>query len=302
MCNTKLLLIVFGPTGVGKTDISISIAKHFKSEIFSCDSRQMYKELNIGVARPSESQLNDIKHNFIANISIHEHYSISKFEIEALAKLDEYFATNDIAIMCGGSGLYVDAICNGVDEMPDHDPQIREDVINFYKQSGIEALRSEVEHIDPIFYAQVDLKNPQRLMRALEIYRATGKPFSSFRTNSVASRNFKIIKIGIDLDRDELYKKIDTRVDIMISEGLIEEAKNLHIHKGLVALKTIGYRELFDYFENEQSLEKTVELVKRNTRHLARRQLTWFRRYKDAKWFDANNTNEILEYIDNLIK
>jgi tRNA dimethylallyltransferase len=202
--------------------------------------------------------------------------------------------------MVGGSGLYIDAICNGVDEMPDHDPKIRNEVIMLYEEKGLEAIRFELQKIDPDYYKVVDLKNPQRIMRAIEIYRATGKPISEYRTNKNADRSFNIIKIGIDLDRDLLYDRINLRVEDMLKEGLLEEARNLHKYRGLVALKTIGYTEFFDFFESdgEQSFEKTVELIKRNTRHYARRQLTWFRRYKDAVWFKPEDKKKIIEYIN----
>ncbi|MDD2387058.1 MAG: tRNA (adenosine(37)-N6)-dimethylallyltransferase MiaA [Bacteroidales bacterium] len=304
MNKNKHLVIVFGPTGVGKTDVSIQLALYFGAEIFSYDSRQFYKELGIGVAKPDANQLSKVKHHFINNVSIHDHYSISQFETEAISALDEYFKTNDIAIMVGGSGLYVDAICKGVDIMPDHDEKIRQEVIEFYENNGIEALRFELKKIDPEYYKIVDLKNPQRLLRAIEIYRATGKPFSQFRTNKTANRNFNIIKLGIDLDREILYNRINDRVDNMIKNGLIKEANHLHKYRGLVALKTIGYTEFFNYFEtgNEQNLEKTVQLLKRNTRHYARRQLTWFRRYKDAKWFGPKDLEEIKEYVNLKVK
>ncbi len=304
MNKNKHLAIVFGPTGVGKTDVSIQLALYFGAEIFSCDSRQFYKELGIGVAKPDANQLSKVKHHFINNVSIHDHYSISQFETEAISSLDEYFKTKDIAIMVGGSGLYVDAICKGVDIMPDHDEKIRQEVIEFYENNGIEALRFELKRIDPEYYKIVDLKNPQRLLRAIEIYRATGKAFSEFRTNKTANRNFNIIKLGIDLDREILYNRINDRVDNMIKDGLIEEAKHLHKYRGLVALKTIGYTEFFNYFEtdNEQNLDKAVQLLKRNTRHYARRQLTWFRRYKDAKWFGPDDLEEIKEYVNLKVK
>jgi tRNA dimethylallyltransferase len=301
MNHDKYLIILFGPTGVGKTDLSLNLAKHYNSEIFSCDSRQFYKELGVGVAKPDPEQLKTIKHHFISSVSIHEHYSISQFETETIEKLQKYFKTNNIALMVGGSGLYIDAICNGVDIMPDHDEKIRQEVIEFYEENGIEALRFELKKVDPEYYDEVDLKNPQRILRAIEIYRSTGKRFSEFRTNKKAIRNFNIIKIGIDLDRETLYQRINNRVDKMFQNGLLHETKDLQKFKGLVALKTIGYTELFNYLENEQSFEKTVELIKRNTRHYARRQLTWFRRYKDAKWYGANNENEIIEYVNSEI-
>lgn len=294
----KNLIVIFGPTGVGKTDLSIDIAKYYNAEIFSSDSRQIYKELNIGVAKPSQSQLNEVIHHFINHISISEHYSISKYEAEVLEKLDDYFKNADNAILCGGSGLYIDAICNGVDEMPDHDEEIRNEVINFYETHGLEAIRFELKKIDPEYYNSVDLKNPQRIMRALEMYKITGKPFSEFRTKKIVNRNFNIIKIGIDLDRDILYNRINIRVDDMVNIGLVEEARNLYKYKNLVALKTIGYRELFSYFEGESTLDSAIELIKRNTRHYARRQLTWFRRYKDACWFSPIDKEKIIKHIN----
>ena len=290
----KHLIIITGPTGAGKTDLSIEIAKHYNSEIFSCDSRQFYKELEIGVAKPNELQLKTIKHHFINNVSIHQHYSISQYETEAIKKLDEYFLHNNIAIMCGGSGLYIDAICNGIDEMPDHDPKIRQEVINFYKNHGIEALRYELQKIDPQYYSEVDLKNPQRIMRGIEIYRMTGKPFSYFRTNVKMKRNFNVLKIGVNIDRENLYYKINQRVDKMIKSGLVEEARTLYQYKELVSLKTIGYREIFDYIENKTTLEEAIELIKRNTRHYARRQLTWFKKYNDINWISSNDMSTIL--------
>lgn len=298
MNKDKLLFIVLGPTCVGKTSISIELAKSLDAEIFSCDSRQVYKELNIGVARPTEEELSLIKHHLIAHVSIQDHYSISKYEVDAIAALDEYFKSNNIAIMCGGSGLYIDAICNGVDEMPDHDPEIRSELNEIYKQQGIETLRYELKEIDPAYYQQVDLKNPQRIIRAIETYRLTGIPFSDFRKRKIPDRKFKIIKIGIELDRNELYRKINERVDIMLNNGLEIEARNLHNYKSCTALKTIGYKEFFQYFENKQDYQKTIEDIKQHTRNYARRQLTWFRRYKDIQWFNNNEINNIKQLIN----
>jgi len=297
MLKDKTLVIIFGPTGVGKTDLSIEIAKHFNSEILSCDSRQIYKELNIGVAKPDDSQLKEIKHHFISSVSIKEHYSIYQFEEDSIKVLDEYFKHKDIAIMCGGSGLYIDAVCHGVDEMPDHDEEIRNKVTEFYNINGIEALRFELKRIDPIYYSQVDLKNPNRIMRAIEMFYLTGKPFSDFRNNVKAERNFKIIKIGINLDREILYNRINSRVDKMMQNGLFLEVQDLHKEKNLVALKTIGYRELFQVIDNEISLDEATELIKRNTWHYARRQLTWYRRYKDAMWFSPEQITDTIKYI-----
>ncbi|PLX06101.1 MAG: tRNA (adenosine(37)-N6)-dimethylallyltransferase MiaA [Marinilabiliales bacterium] len=297
----KTLVILFGPTGVGKTDLSINLAQHFNSDIFSCDSRQFYKELGVGVAKPDNEQLQKVKHHFINSVSIHYHYSISQFETDTISKLHEYFKNRNIAFMVGGSGLYIDAITNGVDIMPDHDEKIRQEVIDFYKENGLEAIRFELKRIDPVYYEQVDLKNPQRILRAIEMFRLTGKPFSEFRKNKKIEREFQTVKVGINLDREILYKRINDRVDKMFQEGLLHEARDLYQFKGLVALKTIGYTELFSYIENEQNLDKTVELVKRNSRHYARRQLTWFRRYKDTEWFSPDNYKQIINFIESKI-
>ena len=275
---TKYLIILAGPTGVGKTDLSIGIAKHLGSEILSCDSRQFYRELGIGVAKPTEQQRKEVKHHFIDNVSVTERYSIWQYEEDAIKLLDTYFLTHDYAIMCGGSGLYIDAVCNGIDIMPDPDPVIRQEVIDMYNQKGIEALRFELQRIDPIYYAQVDLKNPQRIMRGIEMTRQTGKPFSQFRTNTKQKRNFETIKILINTDRNILYDRINRRVDLMIQHGLVEEARDLLKYKGMTALRTIGYIELFDCFDGKTSLEEAVELIKRNSRRYARRQITWFHR------------------------
>lgn len=294
--------MIFGPTGVGKTDLSIDIAEYYNAEIFSCDSRQVYKELNVGVARPSIDQLDKIKHHFIGNVSVTEHYSINKYENDIIHKLDNYFLSNDIAVLCGGSGLYIDAVCNGVDEMPDHDDNIRKEVTDFYEKNGIEAIRFELKKVDPEYYRKVDLKNPQRIMRALEMYRITGRPFSEFRKNKKVSRNFNILKIGINLDREVLYERINCRVDKMRNDGLKQEAEKLYEHKGLVALKTIGYRELFDAVESKISFDEAFELIKKNTRNYARRQLTWFRRYEDTEWFSPFDKENIIKYINSNIE
>jgi len=299
----KFLVILFGPTAIGKTDLSISLAKYFNSDIFSCDSRQFFKELNIAVAKPTKEQLQTITHHFINNVSIHEHYSISKYEVQVIEKLEEYFKNHEIAIMCGGSGLYIDAVCNGIDEMPDHDPNIRNEVIEFYQKNGIEALRFELKRIDPDFYEQVDLKNAQRIMRAIETYRQTGIKFSKIRKNIKQIRNFNVIKIFLDMDRNKLYEKINIRVFNMFEAGLLEEAKQFYQFKNLIPLKTIGYREVFDYMDNKLTLEETIEKIKLNTRRYAKRQLTWFNRYKDAFRFEPNNDveikNKIIQIINN---
>ncbi|MDD3860561.1 MAG: tRNA (adenosine(37)-N6)-dimethylallyltransferase MiaA [Bacteroidales bacterium] len=298
----KYLIIIFGPTGVGKTDLSIEIADYFKSEIISCDSRQIYKELNAGVAKPESHQLDKIKHHFISNVSIHHHYSIYQYESDVITLLKEYFKNHDIAIMCGGSGLYIDAVCNGIDEMPDHDIEIRNKVINMHKNQGLDALRFELKRVDPVYYSQVDLKNPNRIMRALEIYYQTGQAYSDFRKNKAQERDFEIIKIGINLDREKLYNRINQRVDNMMMNGLFEEVEGLKDYKNLLALRTIGYTELFNVLNNDILIDEAIELIKRNTRHYARRQITWFKRYKDAFWFSPGQKDEIIMTVKNFIK
>lgn len=278
---SKTLIIIAGPTGVGKTDLSIGIAKHYGAEILSCDSRQFYRELGIGVAKPTDEQMQTVRHHFVNNVSVCERYSIWQYEHDAMELLDEYFKSHDIAIMCGGSGLYIDAVCNGIDLMPDPDPIIRQEVIDMYKEKGIEALRFELQRIDPVYYSQVDLKNPQRIMRGIEMTRQTGKPFSEFRTNTKQKRDFDIVKILINRDREMLYDNINKRVDIMLEKGLVEEARELQKYRDMTALRTIGYLELFDYFDGKTSLEEAIELIKRNSRRYARRQITWFHRNND---------------------
>ncbi|MBO4613997.1 MAG: tRNA (adenosine(37)-N6)-dimethylallyltransferase MiaA [Bacteroidales bacterium] len=271
-------MIIAGPTGVGKTDLSIGIAKHFNSEILSCDSRQFYRELGIGVAKPTTEQMKEVKHHFVDNVSVTERYSIWQYEDDAIKLLDDYYKTHDYAVMCGGSGLYIDAVCNGIDLMPDPDPVIRQEVIDMYNEKGIEALRFELQRIDPEYYAQVDLKNPQRIMRGIEMTRQTGKPFSQFRTSTRRKRDFETIKILVNTDRKVLYDRINRRVDIMLERGLVDEARSLMQYRDMIALKTIGYTELFDHFDGNTSLDEAIELIKRNSRRYARRQITWFHR------------------------
>ncbi len=287
------LIIIAGPTGVGKTDLSIGVAKHFGAEILSCDSRQFYKELGVGVAKPSDEQLQTVKHHFINNVSVSERYSIWQYEHDAIKLLDKYFETHEFAVMCGGSGLYIDAVCNGIDLMPDPDPVIRQEVIDLYNKCGIEALRFELQRIDPKYYEQVDLRNPQRIMRGIEMTRQTGKPFSEFRTNTKQKRNFNIIKILINTDREKLYNNINRRVDIMLERGLIDEAKELIKYREMTALKTIGYLELFDYFDGKTTQEEAIELIKRNSRRYARRQITWFHRNNDYAECEPNEQTVI---------
>ncbi len=302
MDNTKIknqtLIVIIGPTGIGKTDISINLAKHFSCHIISCDSRQMYKGLNIGTAAPTNQQLAAVNHHFIGNLNITDYYNASRFEEEVLTLLDKLFLTNKVAIMTGGSGLYIDAVVKGIDELPHVDQNIRDQLINLYQTQGITALQNELKIVDPDYYNQADIKNPKRLLKALEVYKITGKPYSTFRINQTKTRPFNIIKIGLQTDRQMLYNRIDKRVDLMIEQGLINEARQFYKHKHLNALNTVGYKELFGHFDGLYTLDEAIRLIKRNSRHYAKRQITWFNRDKTINWFDTDNYLQILHFID----
>jgi tRNA dimethylallyltransferase len=278
------LIVIEGPTGVGKTAFAIDMAKQLKTEIISADSRQFYKELNIGVARPSEEELAEVKHHFIAHIGIEDYYSVSKFETDVLELLENLFQTHESVVMVGGSGLYVNAVCKGIDELPDPDEQLRNDIENLYKTQGIEALRAQLKILDPVFYNQIDLANHKRLRRAVEVCLQTGKPYSELRTNTKKSRNFEIERIAVNRDKDELYDRINRRVDVMIQDGLLDEAKNLYPFKHLNALNTVGYKELFEYFDGKISLEQAITDIKTHSRRYAKRQLTWLRAQDGIQW------------------
>ncbi len=292
----KTLVVIGGPTAVGKTAVAITLAKHFKAEIISADSRQFYREMNIGTAKPSKEELQTVKHHFIDNLSIFDYYNAWQFEQEVLNFLENYFKQNDFAFLVGGSGLYIDAVCKGLDDLPTIKPEIRQTLLERYEKEGIESIRFELKQIDPEYYLQVDLKNPQRMLHALEIFYQTGKKFSLLRKEQKRERPFKIIKIIISEDRETLYNKINKRVDIMIENGLIEEAKTLFPNKNLSPLQTVGYRELFDYFDGKYDLNEAVRLIKRNTRHYARRQISWFKRDDENQMMCANiiNIQEII--------
>lgn len=299
MRNT--LLVILGPTGVGKTAISIRLASHFNTDIISADSRQFYHEMRIGTAVPSEEQLNTVKHHFIRFISARDYYSASLFERDVMRLLPSLFGENRMAIMAGGSGMYIDAVCNGIDDIPDTTPEIREKYNNIFRKEGIESLRVALKLLDPIHYANVDLKNSKRIIRALEICETTGRPYSSFLQKKRGERDFRIIKIGLTRPRNELYTIINERVDKMIEAGLEDEAITLFAMKGLNALNSVGYREFFDYFEGKITREKAIELIKRNSRRYAKRQMTWWAKDEEIKWFNADEEDNILNYIDNQI-
>lgn len=295
--NKKKLIVILGPTAVGKTDISIEVANELKCEIISCDSRQFYKEISIGTAKPSDEQLSLIKHHFINNISIHDYYNVSMFEFEVLEKLETLFKTSDYAVMVGGSGLYIDAVCEGIDDLPNIDIELRNSLISRLDKEGVESLRLELKNLDPEYYKIVDLRNKNRILRAVEVSLMTGKPYSSFRKKTVKDRDFEIIKIGLNIDREILYDKVNKRVDLMIDAGLIEEAEENIKNRNLNALNTVGYKELFDYFDGNSTKEKAVELIKRNTRHYAKKQISWFNRYTNIKWNKPTELNTILKEI-----
>lgn len=297
----NFLITVVGPTGTGKTDYSILLAKHFGCEIISADSRQFFKGLNIGVASPSPSQLNEVPHHFVGFLPLEEYYSASLFERDALALLKNLFEKKNIVILTGGSTLYVDAVCNGMDDIPDIDPKIRKKYIAKYKNEGIEGLRNALKLLDPIHYRKVDLKNHRRIIRALEICDATGKPYSSFLTGKKKQREFNILKVGIRRPRKELYDRIDKRVDKMIADGLEQEVKNLLPFRGNNSLDTVGYKEFFGFFDGQYNISETIELIKRNSRRYAKRQITWWSRDNQINWFDTDGDSDIITFTENLL-
>jgi tRNA dimethylallyltransferase len=293
------LFVLLGPTGIGKTDLSISLAKYFGTEIISADSRQIYRELDVGTAPPSPEQLNEVKHHFIKSHSIFDNYTAGTYEADALEILGKLFETNDRVWLVGGSGLYIDAVCRGIDNIPGADAELRKSIVERYEREGLESLRLELMRLDPDICSMLDVRNPRRVIRALEVCIGSGKPYSSLRKNFEKSRPFNVVKIGLTIDRDLLYGRIDSRVDSMIDAGLEKEAEQLYAFRELNALKTVGYREMFDYFDGKTSRDESIELIKRNTRRYAKRQFTWFARYQEIKWFHPDDFDEIVELIEN---
>lgn len=293
----KNLILVVGPTAVGKTDLCLKLARKFATEIVSCDSRQFYRELNLGTAKPSQWELDQAPHHLINSLSITEEYDVKRFEKDALEVLDSIFSRHSTAIMTGGSGLFADAVTQGLDDMPELEAEVREGVISDYEKKGLEWLQAEVAHADPEYYSQVDRQNPQRLMRALEVFRGTGQKFSSFRQKKKTVRPFKVIKVGLEREREELYERIDRRMDQMVAQGLFEEAESLFGMRHLNALQTVGYSEIFGYLEGSYDREEAVRLLKRNSRRYAKRQLTWFRRDPEISWFHPDQVEEILDWV-----
>ena len=299
MKNTLIVLI--GPTGVGKTELSLSIAEHFKTCIVSADSRQLYADLKIGTAAPNPDQLARVPHHFVGTLRLTDYYSAAQYEAEVMVKLEELFQQNDVVVLTGGSMMYVDAICKGIDDIPTVDKETRELMIQRYEEEGLEKLCSELKLLDPEYYQIVDLKNPKRVIHALEICYMTGKTYTSFRTREIKKRPFRIIKIGLTREREELYNRINRRVDEMMEKGLLEEARSVAEYKHLNSLNTVGYKEIFKYIDGEWPLDFAIEKIKQNSRIYSRKQMTWFKRDTEISWFHPEKKEEIMNHIKNLL-
>lgn len=296
------LIVVLGPTGIGKSDISIQLANYFSTDIISADSRQFFRELSIGTAVPAEEDLKSVIHHFIHSRSIHDYYNVSEYETEAIDLINQLFRTKNPLILTGGSMLYIDTICKGIDDIPTVTPEIRQEVVNWYAENGLEALQQRLLNLDPEYHGIVDLNNPKRLLHAVEICQMTGKTFTSFRKNTVRERPFRILKIGINQDREILYQRINERVERMMDAGLLEEARSVYPYKHLNSLNTVGYKELFAHFEGNCTLDEAVDLIKRNSRKYARKQLTWFRRDNEITWFEPEKIQEIIAFTEQKLK
>ena len=297
--SKKKLIVIVGPTAVGKTGLALQLAGHFHTEIISADSRQIYRELAIGTAKPTEAELTQVTHHFINSHSIHENYDANQFGEEALALIHKLFERYDYLVVCGGSGLYIKALLEGFDDIPEVADDVRDQLIEEFENKGLLWLQNKMRELDPEHFQSIDQKNPVRLMRALEVKMATGKSISSFRTSKKKEHLFKIVKIGLELDRAELYKRIDARMDSMIQQGLFEEAQQLYSYKDLNALQTVGYREIFEYLDGQYDKEEAVRLLKRNSRRYAKRQLTWFKRDEEIVWFKPDLVDDIKSVIQN---
>jgi tRNA dimethylallyltransferase len=291
------LIVIEGPTASGKTGIAIKLAKQFGAEIISADSRQFYKEIPIGTAAPTNNELNKVVHHFVGTLSVTDDYNVSKFEHDVLNLLNSKLTSCPIVIMTGGSGLYIDAVCKGIDNLPDIDAKIRRNTVKLFEKDGIVALQEKLMKLDPEYYQEVDLNNPKRLLRAIEVCLQTGIPYSQLRKNQPQKRNFDIIKIGINVPRDVLIERINNRVDVMMQLGWEKEAKAVYKYKNLNSLNTVGYKELFAFFENKITFVQASEKIKTNTRRYAKRQMTWFRKDKEINWFNYNDVNEMIKFI-----
>lgn len=298
MDNKKTLIVLIGPTGVGKTDLSIKIAEKYGSPIISADSRQLYSDLKIGTAAPTEEYLKRVKHYFVGTLKLTDYYSAAQYESEVISLLEELFKSNNTILLTGGSMMYIDAICKGIDDIPTVDSETRQMMMEKYEKEGLDRLCAELKLLDPEYYSTVDLKNPKRVIHALEICYMTGKTYTSFRTGNKKQRPFDIIKIGLCRDREELYERINKRVDIMIKESLVDEVKSVYEYRKLNSLNTVGYKEIIQYLEGNCTLEFAIEKIKQNSRIYSRKQMTWFKRDNDITWFHPDKEEEIMEFIE----
>jgi tRNA dimethylallyltransferase len=295
--NNKFLIVIAGPTASGKTPVAVEIALRLGAEIVNADSRQIYREMSVGTAKPTVAELNCVRHHFVSCKSIHDYYNASMYELEVNELLNELFRTSDTVVLCGGSGLYIDAVCRGIDDFPRTDPQIRERVRNYFNEAGLQGIRKMLNDRDPEYYKTVDLNNPQRILKAIEIYEMTGKPYSSFLTGNKKQREFTLVKTGLNLPRHVLHERINKRVDQMLVNGLLGEIKSLYPHRHLNALNTVGYRELFDYLDGKCTLQEASEKIKAHTRQYARRQLTWFKKDSEIEWFQPDETDKMMGFM-----
>ena len=293
----KILIVLIGPTGVGKTDLSLSLSQQFDTPILSADSRQFYKELKIGTAAPTEKQLKTTKHYFVGMLDLASYYNAWEYEKSVISLLEELYKEKSVALLTGGSMMYVDSVCKGIDYMPSADPDIRNQLQALFEAEGLDSIRLQLKQLDPIYYDQVDLKNHKRVLHALEICLASGKPYSSFRTNKVKERPFEIVKIGLRREREELYERINLRVDQMIEDGLLDEVKQVLPYRNYNSLNTVGYKELFPYFDGECTLDAAIEKIKQHSRIYSRKQMSWFKRDKDIMWFHPDEKEAIIQTI-----
>ena len=296
--NKPSLIVLIGPTGVGKTELSLSIAERYHTEIVSADSRQLYADLKIGTAAPTPEQLKRVQHHFVGTLKLTDYYSAAQYEAEVIKKLEELFKVHPTVLLTGGSMMYIDAVCKGIDDIPTVDAETRELMMKRYEEEGLERLCAELKLMDPEYYDIVDQKNPKRVIHALEICYMTGKTYTSFRTQSKKERPFNIIKIGLKRDREELYERINRRVDIMMNDGLLDEARSVYAYKALNSLNTVGYKEMFKYLDGEWELPFAIEKIKQNSRIYSRKQMTWFKRDEEITWFHPDDKEEIMEFID----
>jgi len=297
----KTLIIIAGPTAIGKTTLSIKLAKYYHTEIISADSRQFYREMNIGTAKPSEAELNAVKHHLINSHSVLDQFNAGDFEKESIEIINKLFLDHDQVIMAGGSGLFINAVSHGFDQLPVASEEIRDHLNKIFEEKGIEFLQEWLKKVDPVYYEEVDIFNPQRIIRALEVFESTGKVFSSLRTNIKKQRPFNIVKIGLNTDREKLYERINIRVDQMVNDGLIREVENLKPYRHINPLNTVGYSEIFNYLDGNSSREEAIEKIKQNTRRFAKRQITWFKKSEDIKWFNATEVESIIHYLDSIL-